>query len=192
MRRAADWLRGTGREVTVTREPGGTPGAECIRHVLLSGGAQALGVDMEALLFAAARRDNVEQIIRPALRADHVVLCDRFLDSSRVYQSAVGGADAEYMRGLEGAAVEGARPDLTLIFDMPAETSLARLRARQSTGEDDRYEREALDAHRARRDAFLAIAEREPERCRVIDADRPEDDVFIAVTQTLRNALEAA
>ena len=107
LKRLGQWLRDRGEVVVETREPGGTPGAECVRHVVLSGRAQPLGVEMEAVLFAAARRDNVEQIVLPALAGGHVVLCDRFVDSSRVYQGSVGGVSADLMNALEGAAVEG-------------------------------------------------------------------------------------
>ena len=166
----AERLSADGRDVLQTREPGGTPGAEAVRHVVLGGFAKRFGVEVEAALFAAARRDNVEQIIRPALRAGRTVLCDRYMDSSRVYQGAVGGADEVLMHAFEAAATEGARPDLTLIFDLPAEEALERMRARQGAGADDRYEREGLEAHRRRREAFLAIARADPDRCVVIDA----------------------
>lgn len=190
MRLLADWLRERGHDVTVTREPGGTPGAECVRHVILSGRAQALGVDMEAALFAAARRDNVERNIRPALAKGSVVVCDRFMDSSRVYQSAVGGVDASFLKRLEDAAVEGARPDLTLILDMPAERSVVRMRARQGEGADDRFERDALETHAKRREAFLAIARAEPGRCDVVDADRDAEAVASDVRTIVGRRLE--
>ena len=189
IRRLAERLRAEGYGVERTREPGGTAGAEAVRHVVLGGAAKALGVEMEAALFAAARRDNVELFILPALRLGRVVLCDRYVDSSRVYQGAVGGVNATFMTALEAAASEGARPDVTLIFDLPAERALARMRERQSGEVDDRYEREGLDAHRRRRDAFRRIAQNEPRRCRLIDADRTEaeiaEDVWAAVEPLL-------
>ena len=189
MRALASRLRDGTRPLTLTREPGGTPGAEAVRHVVLGGAAKRLGVEMEAALFAAARRDNVEQLIRPALREGHVVLCDRYMDSSRVYQGAVGGVDAALMDAFEAAATEGARPDLTLIFDLPAETAVARMRERQGRADDDRYESEGLDAHRKRRDAFLAIAAREPERCSVIDADRTVEEIEADMLAAVRRVL---
>ena len=185
----AEALRADGHELTLTREPGGTPGAEAVRHVVLGGAAQRMGVEMEAALFAAARRDNVEQLIVPALRSGRVVLCDRYMDSSRVYQGAVGGADVVLMDAFEVAATEGARPDLTFIFDLPAERALARMRERQGSGADDRYEREGLDAHRKRREAFLAIAEDDPARCRVVDADRSPAEIADDVIATVRSVL---
>jgi dTMP kinase len=166
----ADALREAGREVLVTREPGGSPGAEAVRHVLLSGAAEPFGPAMEAVLFAAARSDHVEQVIRPAVEAGKVVLCDRFMDSSRVYQGVTGNLSLDFMRSLEEAAINGMVPDLTLILDLPAEEGMRRANARRGDGGADRFEKETMDVHRRRRDAFLEIARAEPERCRVIDA----------------------
>lgn len=166
----ADALREAGREVLVTREPGGSPGAEAVRHVLLSGAAEPFGPAMEAVLFAAARSDHVEQVIRPAVEAGKVVLCDRFMDSSRVYQGVTGNLSLYFMRSLEEAAINGMVPDLTLILDLPAEEGMRRANARRGDGGADRFEKETMDVHRRRRDAFLEIARAEPERCRVIDA----------------------
>lgn len=166
----ADALREAGREVLVTREPGGSPGAEAVRHVLLSGAAEPFGPAMEAVLFAAARSDHVEQVIRPAVEAGKVVLCDRFMDSSRVYQGVTGNLSPDFMRSLEEAAINGMVPDLTLILDLPAEEGMRRANARRGDGGADRFEKETMDVHRRRRDAFLEIARAEPERCRVIDA----------------------
>ena len=142
---------------------------------------------MEAVLFAAARRDNVEQIILPALRTGAVVISDRYLDSSRVYQSVVGGVDPIFLSHLEAAAVEGAWPDLTLILDMPPETGMERLRRRQEERSDDRFEREDLATHVKRREGFLAVARAAPERCRVIDADRTVEEVAAAVIEAVQN-----
>ena len=183
-------LERQGRQVLQTREPGGTPGAEAVRHVLLSGHAKPLGVDMEAALFAAARRDNVEQVIRPALADGYVVLCDRYMDSSRVYQGAVGGTDPALIDAFEAAATEGARPDLTVVLDLDAELAHERMRARQASGSDDRYERDDLDTHRRRREAFLAIARREPDRCVVVPADRSPDAVAQDVALHARRVLK--
>ena len=130
----AETLRGRGLEVVVTREPGGSPGAEAIRHVLLSGAAEAFGVRMEAMLFAAARNDHVEEVIRPALENGAVVLCDRFLDSSRVYQGTTGNLEPDFIETLQRIAVDGTMPDLTLIFDIPAVDGLARARKRADDG----------------------------------------------------------
>lgn len=176
--RLAITLRATGRAVVVTREPGGTPGADAVRALILSGAAQRLGCDAEAVLFAAARLDHVAQVIRPALERGAIVLCDRFHDSTRVYQGSAPDADPEFLRILEGAVLDEVWPDLTLILDIPASTGLQRATDRR--GRDaapDRYERETIEIHEARRQAFLRIAALEPERCIVIDADRSADAV---------------
>ena len=165
-------IRETGRDVVVTREPGGSPGAEAVRHVLLSGAAEPFGPAMEALLFAAARSDHVEQVIRPAVERGAIVLCDRFLDSSRVYQGVTGNLEPAFMRTLEKVAINGMMPDLTIILDLDPEEGLRRATARRGDGSADRYEKETLEIHWQRREAFLAIARAEPERCVVIDATR--------------------
>jgi len=170
-------LESDGRDVLVTREPGGSPGAEALRHVVLSGAAEKFGVEMEAILFAAARSDNVEQVIKPALEAGKTVLCDRYIDSSRVYQGASGGVDMVFLLGMEQAVTEGARPDLTLMFDLPPEEGLKRAAKVWADQGPDRFEKEDLSEQKVRRDAFLEIAELEPERCVVIDASRGLEDV---------------
>ncbi|MCO5084243.1 MAG: dTMP kinase [Rhizobiaceae bacterium] len=187
--RLAKKLREKRYDVLVTREPGGSPGAEAIRAVLLSGAAEPMGARMEALLFAAARADHVSQVIRPALDRGAIVLCDRFLDSSRVYQGVTGKLDPEFMSELERVTVDGAMPDLTLIFDLDPEVGLRRATARRGAQTADRFEKETLEVHRTRREAFLAIAAAEPERCVVIDAgqnvESVEDDVTDAVFAAL-------
>ncbi|MGI2032034.1 dTMP kinase [Rhizobium panacihumi] len=181
IRRLADHFRERGLEVVVTREPGGSQGAEAVRHVLLSGAAEAFGVRMEAILFAAARNDHVEEIIRPALARGAVVLCDRFIDSSRVYQGVTGNLEPAFLSALEQAAIDGLMPDLTVVLDLPAEIGLARAGRRRGAidrnAEPDRFEREQTETHEKRREAYLEIAENEPERCRVVDADRSEQEI---------------
>lgn len=192
VQRLAEALRAEGRDVLTTREPGGSPGAEAVRHVLLSGAAEPLGARMEALLFAAARSDHVEQVIRPAVAAGRIVLCDRFMDSSRVYQGVTGGLDPEFMVALERITVNGMIPDLTIILDLPPEEGLSRAAARREDGEGaDRYEKEQLALHRERREAFLEIARAEPDRCVVIDAMRPEDEVAQVIRDIVRQVLAA-
>lgn len=193
IRHLADRLIRRGFDVLVTREPGGSPGAEAIRHVLLSGAAEGFGTGMEALLFAAARNDHVREVIRPALESGAIVLCDRFMDSSRVYQGGPDGLDGDFLDRLERVAIDGTPPDLTVILDIPAVAGLTRARERAEaagTGtEPDRYEKETIAVHEARRQAFLEIARREPKRCRVIDAGRDETviagDIMAAVTPLL-------
>ena len=176
--RLADALREKGLDVLTTREPGGSPGAEALRHVLLSGGAEAFGVRMEAILFAAARSDHVETLIRPALEAGTVVLCDRFMDSSRVYQGVTGNLETGFIAALERVAVNGVVPDMTIILDLPAEKGLERARRRlQGEAPPDRFEKEELETHEKRRQAFLDIAAAEPNRCRVVNAEQGVGDI---------------
>jgi dTMP kinase len=171
----------------VTREPGGTPTAEAIRQMLLSGLAEELGPDGEAVLFAAARADHVDRVIRPALRAGRWVLSDRFTDSTRVYQGVAGGADSGMLDALERVAVGRTRPDLTVILDIPVEVGLARAadRQRELGGPADRFEREDVSVHEARRKAYLAIAKADPERCIVVDANRSESKIAKAIWQAV-------
>lgn len=187
IRRLAAALKSRGLGVVVTREPGGSQGAEAVRHVLLNGAAEAYGTRMEALLFAAARSDHVEQVIRPALERAAVVLCDRFMDSSRVYQGVTGNLAPDFIETLQRIAINGVMPDRTIILDIPAEVGLERARSRSEMvdvhAEPDRYEKERLETHEKRRDAFLDIAIREPERCRVVNASRDED---VIATEILR------
>ncbi|WP_320199955.1 dTMP kinase [Agrobacterium sp. rho-13.3] len=178
IRLLAETLRARGLEVIVTREPGGSPGAEAVRHVLLSGAAEPFGVRMEAMLFAAARNDHVEEVIRPALEKGAVVLCDRFLDSSRVYQGTTGNLEPDFIETLQRIAIDGTMPDMTLIFDIPAATGLARARKRADEGATpDRFEKEEIETHEKRREAYLDIALNEPRRCRIVNADQPQDRV---------------
>lgn len=189
--RLARRMRAKKYEVLVTREPGGSAGAEAVRHVLLSGAAEPFGPKMEAILFAAARSDHVEQVIRPAVERGSIVLCDRFIDSSRVYQGVTGGLDTDFMQALEAVAINGMMPDMTLIFDIDPVEGLKRATARRSAGDAaDRFEKETLAIHRRRREAFLAIAAAEPERCIVIDAAADPDTVENVVTAAVFSALE--
>src|SRR5215470_14819457 len=130
-KRLAERLRSCGLTVVLTREPGGSPGAEAIRHVVLSGAAQPLGSHAEAMLFAAARDDHVRELIRPALDKGHWVICDRFADSTRIYQGVLGNIDPRVINGLERIAVGGTKPDLTFILDIPAELGLGRAARRR-------------------------------------------------------------
>jgi dTMP kinase len=186
----AEKLRAKGYDIVATREPGGSPGAEAVRHVLLSGAAEQFGPLMEALLFAAARSDHVEQVIRPAVRAGKIVLCDRFIDSSRVYQGVTGNIDPVLMAKLERTAIKGMMPDMTLIFDIDPAEGLRRASERRAHGAADRYEKEMLAVHERRRQAYLAIAEKEPYRCVVIDAWGDSETVENMVTATVFVALE--
>jgi len=170
-------LEQLGIEVVLTREPGGSPGAEIIRHILLSGLAKPLGAETEAILFAAARDDHVRTTIRPALIDGNWVISDRFIDSTRVYQGALGKVDAKLIRGLERLTVGAARPDLTFILDVPATVGLARAKRRRGAGTTDRFEAESLEFHETLRNAYTALAEKEPKRIVVIDGRAPREVV---------------
>jgi dTMP kinase len=186
IRHLADRLAQAGIEVVTTREPGGTPTAESIRRLLLGGFANELGPEGEAMLFAAARADHVENKIRPALESGQWVLCDRFTDSTNVYQGMTGGVPVELLRALERVSVGTTRPDLTLILDVPVDVGMARAAARIAGGSADRFESEDLSVQEARRQAYLDIARREPERCVVIDAMESESAMADAVWSTVK------
>lgn len=175
-------LRAAGLEVVVTREPGGSQRAETIREYILGGGARALGPMAEALLFSAARIDHIDALIRPALQAGKWVLCDRFADSTRAYQGANGKLDDAVMQALEQVTLAGVRPDLTLVLDMPPAIGLQRAAARREAGaQPDRFESEGLGFHARLRKAFHQIANAEPGRCAIVNADRAVPEVEAAI-----------
>jgi dTMP kinase len=185
--RLAARLRDRGLEPVLTREPGGSPLAERIRSVILSGAVAPLGPAAEAVMFSAARIDHLEKTIRPALARGAWVICDRFSDSTRAYQGALGNLEPRFLRDLERVTVGATRPDLTLVIDVPAEAGLARARARSSIV--DRFEAEGLAFHEALRKAFLDIAAGEPERCAVIDGSGDADAVEAAVSAVVEQRL---
>jgi dTMP kinase len=182
----ADTLREAGHDVLLTREPGGSSGAEAVRHVILSGLAEKFGVEAEAMLFAAARNDHVEQVIRPATQAGKVVLCDRFMDSTRVYQGLSNGLNADFITNLERIAINGMVPDLTLVLDIDPVLGLERAAIRRA-GPADRFEKETIETHQKRRDGFLAICKAEPRRCAAISADQKAERVAADI-QTIVSA----
>lgn len=188
----AERLEAEDHDVIVTREPGGSAGGEAVRHVLLSGAAEPFGPAMEAMLFAAARSDHVEQVIRPAMEAGKIVLCDRFLDSSRVYQGVSGGLDKSFMAALESVAVNGTMPDLTLILDLDPAEGMRRAKMRRGTDEIDRYEREDLALHEERREAYIDIARAEPARCVVIDAAKTPEEVADLIWSYVKKVIAPA
>lgn len=185
-------LRAQGIDVVLTREPGGSAGAEIIRHVLLSGAAKPLGAEVEAVLFAAARADHLDHVIRPALERGGWVVCDRFADSTRVYQGALGKVDPRILSGLERVTVGDAIPDLTVILDLAADLGLQRARSRAAGGDSDRFEKEGLDFHEQLRAAYRDIAAREPGRCILVDASGSENKVADDVWTTVRDRLGLA
>ena len=171
-------LEEAGVKSLVTREPGGSPQAEALRRVILSGAAAPFGPSGEAILFSAARIDHIDNTIAPALAAGQWVICDRFADSTRAYQGAAGKLDPGLIDSLERIAVGQTRPDLTLVLDMPVDKGLQRAAERRADASSpDRFESEGRAFHETLRRAFLDIAAAAPERCVVIDADRPSEDV---------------
>lgn len=182
LRRLAERLQQTGVEVVSTREPGGSPTAEKLREMLLSGRIAPLGAFAEAVLFTAARIDHIDCRIVPALARGAFVLCDRFIDSTRAYQGALGQVDARAIALLEKVALGDLRADLTIILDLPAEEGLARAARRRVVGAPpDRFEREDLAHHKRLREAFLDIAAKEPDRCIVVDSTGPFEESALAI-----------
>ncbi len=179
VKRLAARLQDQGLEVVTTREPGGSPGAESIRDIVLKGAADRWSPVTETLLMYAARRDHIERVIQPALTRGAWVVCDRFSDSTRAYQGAAGGTDPGLISALETYVLEGVRPDLTLVFDLDPDVGLERAHAR--AGAEMRFESKGMAFHQRLRDGFRAIAEAEPDRCAVIDAAAPMDAVEVAV-----------
>ena len=190
----ADRLNSLNIDVVLTREPGGSAGAEIIRHILLSGIAKPLGAETEAILFAAARDDHMRATIRPALATGKWVICDRFIDSTRVYQGALGNVDAKLIRSLERVTVGDDMPDLTFVLDVPATVGLARATRRRGQAVTDRFEAESIEFHQELRKAYVAIVEAEPKRCVIVDGRAPRevvaDRIWTTVEQRLHPGLE--
>lgn len=186
LKRLGERLRALGLEVVATREPGGSPGAEVIRELVLNGAADRWSPVTETLLMYAARRDHVERVIEPALARGAWVVCDRFADSTRAYQGAGGGTDPALIAALEAQVLGQTRPDLTLVFDIPPETGLERAQAR---GGEMRFESKGLGFHQRLRDGFLAIVRAEPDRCALIDATGSIEAVEAAVWGAVRARL---
>lgn len=181
--RLAERLRADGIETVVTREPGGTPLAEDIRTLILEAKPEPV---TELLLFAAARAEHIGKVIRPALDFGTFVVCDRFIDSTRVYQGLLGGAPADLIASLEKSTVAPTFPDLTIVLDLAPESGLARIAAR---GALSRFDAESAAYHQRLREGFRAVARDEPHRCVLIDASRAEEaiarDVWAAVSSRL-------
>ncbi len=175
-RMLAGRLRTLGCEVVETREPGGAPGAEDIRRLLVEGDPERWSPETEILLFTAARHDHVERVVEPALNRGAVVLCDRYVDSTRAYQGAGAPERRELVDRLHQLAI-GLDPDLTLIFDMDPAAALERTRSRVSDLDEDRFEKKGQMFQARLREEFLAIAAAEPARCALIDAAQPPDSV---------------
>ena len=179
IKRLADRLKASGQVVITTREPGGTIEAEDVRSLLVSGSLDRWSSTAEALLNYAARDNHLRVVIRPHLNSGTIVLCDRFMDSTRAYQGHAGNVDncpSSLLDELERIVVGETRPDLTFVFDLDPEVGLIRAKSR-GTDAEDRYERKGLAFHQRLRASFLTIAKGEPNRCKVIDASQGVDVV---------------
>jgi dTMP kinase len=182
----SDALRAMGRDTVLTREPGGSPGAEEIRALVLEGDPDRWSAETEILLFTAARRDHLERTILPALAAGKVVICDRFADSTRMYQGLSRGDLRAQVDALHSLMI-GREPDLTLLIDMDPAKGLARAKGRNGT--EERFEDFGLELQERMRAGFLGLAEEFADRFRVIDGDRPQELVAADVLATVQAAL---
>lgn len=191
VRRMVARLQSAGREVVATREPGGSPGAEAIRNLVLKGDADRWSPMTETLLMYGARRDHIERTILPALARGAWVVCDRFADSTRAYQGGAGGVDPAFISALEAHVLADVRPDLTLVFDLPVEVGLARAEAfaKADGHAETRFESKGAAFHERLRAAFQKIAAAEPDRCALIDAAAGIDEVETQVWQTVERRL---
>jgi dTMP kinase len=183
----AERLNAAKLRAIVTREPGGSPGAEIIRHIVLSGVGKLLGPEAETLLFAAARDDHVRTVILPTLNQGIWVLCDRFSDSTRVYQGRLGQVAPAILNAMERVTIGDLKPDLTVILDVPVEVGIQRAAARRGKGAPDRFEAEDLKFHQQLRDGYRQIAADEPQRCVLIDANADAGTVAAKVWTALRD-----
>jgi dTMP kinase len=189
IRKLAERLDAAKLRAIVTREPGGSPGAEIIRHLVLSGMGKLLGPDAETLLFAAARDDHVRTVILPALNQGIWVLCDRFFDSTRAYQGRLGQVSPEVLNAMQRVTIGDLKPDLTIILDVPVEVGLQRAAIRRGSGAPDRFEAEDVKFHQDLRDAYRQIAAEDPKRCVLIDASADPDTVAGRIWTVLRDHL---
>jgi dTMP kinase len=192
IKKLAERLEAAKLRVIVTREPGGSPGAEVIRHLVLSGMGKLLGAEAETLLFAAARDDHVRTVILPALSQGTWVLCDRFSDSTRAYQGKLGKVAPAVLNAMERVTIGDLKPDLTIILDVPVEVGLKRAAARRGQGAADRFESESIKFHQELREAYREIAAASPERCVLIDATADPNTVAAHIWTALRNRFFAA
>ena len=192
IRRVAERLEAAKLRVIVTREPGGSPGAEIIRHLVLSGMGKLLGPEAETLLFAAARDDHVRTVILPALSQGTWVLSDRFSDSTRAYQGKLGKVAPAVLNAMERVTIGNLKPDLTIILDVPVEIGLQRAAARRGQGAPDRFESEDIKFHQQLRDAYKEIAAADPGRCVLVDATGDPNAVAASIWTALRDRFFAA
>ena len=190
VRRLIARLAALGREAVATREPGGSPGAEVLRDLLVRGETDRWSPLSETLILYAARADHLERTIRPALERGAVVVCDRFADSTRAYQGAGGGVSPAFILNLEDVVLGETRPDLTLILDLPVHDGL--LRAGSRGGAEARFEAKGTAFHERLRQGFLDLAADEPARCTVVDASLSEGAVELAIWRAVESRLLAS
>ena len=193
IRLAGEFLREKGFPVFMTQEPGGTPLGERIREILLNRGGFDISGEAEVFLFAAARAQHTDAVIRPALDKGQVILCDRFSDATIAYQAYGRGLPLEAVREICRFASRGLSPRLTLLFDLPVEKGLERafrrIAGREERSREDRFEREHLDFHRRIREGYLTIAREEPDRVKIVDASRDIESTRLEVRAILSSFL---
>jgi len=193
IRLAGEFLREKGFPVFMTQEPGGTPLGERIREILLNRGGFDISGEAEVFLFAAARAQHADAVIRPALEKGQVILCDRFSDATIAYQAYGRGLPLEAVREICRFASRGLSPRLTLLFDLPVEKGLERaflrIAGREERSREDRFERENLDFHRRIREGYLTIAREEPGRVKIVDASRDIESTWLEVRAILSSFL---
>jgi len=180
-----EFFQSIGKSVVLTREPGGTKGAEDIRSLLVKGETDKWDHVTETLLHLAARRDHVEKIIKPALAKGEVVICDRFCDSTLAYQGYGHGLGVEYINNMQKLVIGDFRPDLTFILDIDPKAGITRAGSRGD--KEDRYEKMGSGFHDRVRNGFLNIAQAEPNRCHVIDANRPIEEIHKAIVNICKD-----
>src|SRR3954470_14340807 len=173
----------------VTREPGGSPGAEIVRHLVLSGVGKLLGAEAETLLFAAARDDHVRTVIQPALNHGIWVLCDRFTDSTRAYQGRLGKVAPGVLNAMERVTIGNLKPDLTIILDVPVEVGMQRAALRRGGGAPDRFEAEDMNFHRELHEAYRKIPAAAPALCVLFEAPADLDTFAANIWTALRERL---
>lgn len=191
--KVAEFLRSLGHDVVTTREPGGCPIADAIREILLNPANNALENRAELLLYAAARAQHVAEVIQPALKQGQIVLCDRYTDATLAYQGYGRGLDLDLIEELNILASDSCRPHLTLLLDMPHEAGLERALVRnsvQNMADEGRFEQESLNFHQRVREGYLFLAQKDPQRIRVVDATGTPAEVTGRLLACLQDYLE--
>jgi len=189
----AERLKRKGREVVLTREPGGTEIGERIRSILLDSAHRGMAPLAELFLYAAARNQHVREVIQPALARGAAVICDRYADATTAYQGAARGIPHRAIEEIHRIATEGIWPDVTVLLDLPAREGLSRAMARNSSdaaaAREDRFEREGIDFHERVREGYLEIARREPDRVIVVDASRGVEEIQREIAERIESVL---